>query len=48
MVFLSMVTGMVVSAIAIFFVYKFGRWKKLRIIQFANGPAQPEPEPEAE
>ena len=46
MVFVSMVTGMVVSAIAIFFVYKFGRWKKLRVIQFANKPAPPEPEAE--
>ena len=34
MVFVSMVTGMVVSAVATFFIYKFGRWKKLRIMEF--------------
>ena len=44
MVFVSMATGMVVSAIAIFFVYKFGRWKKLRIIQFRQSGDKPEPE----
>ena len=38
MVFVSMVTGMAVSAIATFFIYKFGRWKKLRIMQFGDSP----------
>ena len=42
MVFVSMVTGMVVSAILTFFIYKFGRWKKLRIMQFDRGPQEPE------
>ena len=42
MVFVSMVTGMVVSAILTFFIYKFGRWKKLRIMQFDRGPEEPE------
>ena len=46
MVFVSMVTGMVVSAILTFFVYKFGRWRNLRIMQFGpggpGGPGGPE------
>ena len=41
MVFVSMVFGMVVNAIATFFIYKFGRWKTLRIMQFGHGPGGP-------
>ena len=41
MVFLSMVFGMVVQAVITFFLYKYGRWKKLRIMNFAGGPGGP-------
>ena len=41
MVFLSMVFGMVVNAIITFFLYKYGRWKNLRIMNFAGGPGRP-------
>lgn len=47
MVFVSMVTGMVVMAILTGFIYKFGKWKTLRIMNMQNmhgngGPQGPE------
>ena len=43
MVFLSMLVGGAVTAVLAFLVYKFGKWRNLRIMQFDHeGPGGPE------